>query len=176
MLVKNLSDSLVNRLRGIVTDLNEDSVDVKFKTDLKSFTANLKSSSFTVYDPVDKVILAKRTQLPLKIAFAITIHKSQGLSIEHVVVNCENCSQPGQLGVAVGRATNLEGLQVKNFRKSLCKTHPHSVTSFYHNASVGQLKSDLSCCRQDTIKSSDDNDDDCGGDDSDDCTKQLEMD
>lgn len=93
MLLKNINDTLVNGLRGTVTDMFEDSVDVKFEVGRQSFTANVKSSTFTTYDPVDKITLAKRNQIPLKVAFAITIHKSQGMSLDIVVLNCQNCTQ-----------------------------------------------------------------------------------
>lgn len=74
-LLKTKHDTLVNGLRGTVTDMFEDSVDVKFEVGRQSFTANVKSSTFTTYDPVDKITLTKCIQIPLKVAFAITSHK-----------------------------------------------------------------------------------------------------
>ena len=44
----------------------------------------------------------------------ITIHKSQGMSLNSVTGNCQNCYQPGQLGVAIGRAISVKGRQ--NFK------------------------------------------------------------
>lgn len=64
-------------------------------------TSNIKKYSFTSFDPVNKSVLAKRHQPPLKPAYAITIHKAQGTSLKKVTVHCQNCTQPGQLGVAV---------------------------------------------------------------------------
>lgn len=103
--------------------------------------------------------IAKRVQLPLKVAYAMTIHKSQGMSLEGVVVNCDNCSRPGQIGVAVGRAKSIDGLRVRNFKSSMCKIkkHPSSVVDFYKNASIGDLKDDLACCRTCQIHSQETN-------------------
>ena len=147
MLVKNLSDTLVNGLRGTVIQMNDNSVDVKFEFERKTLTVNVSPTSFTTFDPVDKVIIAKRVQLPLKVAYAITIHKSQGMTLEKVVVNCQNIMQPGQLGVAVGRATSVSGLKVVKFQKHFCKKHPASVLNFYKTVSVGDFKDDLTCCK-----------------------------
>lgn len=107
MPLKNINDSLVNGLRGVVTGIFEESVDVKFEISTNSFSANIKPSIFTTFDPVNKTTLAKRTQIPLKIAFDITIHKSLGMSLYTIIVNCQNYSQLGQLYVAIGRATSV---------------------------------------------------------------------
>ena len=119
MLVKNIGDDLVNGLRGTVTELHNTSVCVKFVVGEKAITIELKPETFSTYDPVDKIVLAKRVQIPLKLAHAITIHKSQGMSLENVTVNCQFISQPGQLGVAIGRAVSVNGLKVVNFKKTL---------------------------------------------------------
>ncbi|CAG2187271.1 unnamed protein product [Mytilus edulis] len=108
MLIKNLNDILVNGLCGTVTKLNTDSVEVKFTLEHKTLTVTIAKEVFTTFDPVDKIVLAKRVQLPLKVGFAITIHKAQGMTIENLVVDCNNSIQPGQLGVAIGRAVSIQ--------------------------------------------------------------------
>lgn len=54
MITNNLSEHLFNRIRGTITNLNKDSVDVKFEIKEMMHTVNIVHSTFTTYDPVDK--------------------------------------------------------------------------------------------------------------------------
>lgn len=56
-------------------------------------------------------ILASVTQFPIKLAYAITIHKSQGMSIEKLVCDIDHIFENGQLYVALSRATNPNTLK-----------------------------------------------------------------
>ena len=118
MLIRNLSDTLVNGLRGVVKKLDTDSIEVKFLINEKPVFVSISREIFTTFDPVEKIVIAKRVQFPLKACYGITIHKSQGMTLPELVVDCENCVQPGQLGVAVGRAVSVEGIKVVNLKKN----------------------------------------------------------
>lgn len=59
----------------------------------------IKPVVFTTFYPLDKITVAKRTQLTLKLEYAMTVHKSQGMTLKNLNVNCENCYQPDQVGV-----------------------------------------------------------------------------
>ncbi|MDD5359807.1 MAG: DEAD/DEAH box helicase [Sulfurovaceae bacterium] len=58
------------------------------------------------------VTLATMSQFPLKLAYAITIHKSQGMSIDNLVCNVDNIFTPSQFYVALSRATDPKTLKV----------------------------------------------------------------
>jgi len=65
-------------------------------------------------DPETREIVANRLgtfiQYPLKLAWAITIHKSQGLTFERVVIDAGAAFAPGQIYVALSRCKTLEGV------------------------------------------------------------------
>ncbi|KAF5843371.1 PIF1-like helicase-domain-containing protein [Dunaliella salina] len=79
----------------------------------------------------------KRQQIPLKLAWAITIHKSQGLGLDLLQVSLRSMFQAGQAYVALSRARSLEGLEVLDFDWNCIKTDP-LVTQFYEAMSKGQ--------------------------------------
>lgn len=62
-------------------------------------------------DPPPFSVVA-RTQMPLLPAWAITIHKSQGMTLEKAIVNLESIFEPQMAYVALSRVRNLKGLRV----------------------------------------------------------------
>jgi ATP-dependent exoDNAse (exonuclease V) alpha subunit len=75
-------------------------------------------------------VLASLTQYPMRLAYAITIHKSQGMSIDCLDVDLENCFAQGMAYVALSRAKSYEGLVVRNFKKSCVKCSDEAI-EFY---------------------------------------------
>ncbi|CAK5279932.1 unnamed protein product [Mycena citricolor] len=67
---------------------------------------------------------ARRDQIPLILSWAISIHKSQGQTIERVRIDMRNIFEKGQAYVAMSRAVSLDGLQVVNFSSSKVMAHP----------------------------------------------------
>ena len=58
------------------------------------------------------VILAECAQYPIKLAYAISIHKSEGQSFDNITVDLTNCWTPGLGYVALSRATSLNGISL----------------------------------------------------------------
>jgi ATP-dependent DNA helicase PIF1 len=61
--------------------------------------------------------LMSRTQIPLVAGWAMTVHKSQGMTLNRVVVNLSRSFEEGQMYVALSRARSLEGLKVEGLGK-----------------------------------------------------------
>ena len=75
--------------------------------------------------------LISRTQVPLVAAWAMTIHKSQGMTIPKVSVDLADTFEKGHDYVALSRATRLEGLKVENLGK-LSRGIDPQVQAFLH--------------------------------------------
>jgi ATP-dependent DNA helicase PIF1 len=70
-------------------------------------------------------------QMPIIPAYALTIHKSQGLTLESAIVDCKNIFVSGQLYVALSRVKTMEGLKIINFHKSQILVN-QDVKDFYN--------------------------------------------
>ena len=72
-----------------------------------------ENARYTLNDETREIeteILGKFTQLPLRLAWAITIHKSQGLTFERAIIDASLSFAPGQVYVALSRCKTLEGM------------------------------------------------------------------
>jgi len=65
-------------------------------------------------DEISEEELGTFSQYPLRLAWAVTIHKSQGLTFEKAIVDAGQSFAPGQVYVALSRLTGLEGLVLKS--------------------------------------------------------------
>lgn len=72
-------------------------------------------------------LLAEREQIPLRLAWAISIHKSQGMTLSNVHVDMMGVFEFGQAYVALSRAKDLKGLKVMNLFIEDVKAHPKAV-------------------------------------------------
>lgn len=70
--------------------------------------------------------VATRTQLPLRQAWAMTVHKAQGLTISHVEVAIHRFFSPGQAYVALSRSTRLDNIRLLDFNNASVHACPRA--------------------------------------------------
>ena len=99
---------------------------------------------------IEEQLLGTYTQLPLRLAWAITIHKSQGLTFDKAVVDAEWAFSSGQVYVALSRCRTLEGLVLTSSirRESLCVS-PSVVQYSRQKPTLSVLKERLQQARRD---------------------------
>lgn len=111
MLTRNKSSrkGLVNGSRGVVEKISSGgTVYVRFASHDDPII--IEREKYTV--SAGGRVLAERRQLPLSLSWGITIHKSQGMSLDRVEVSLEKAFEPGMAYVALSRAKTLEGLRI----------------------------------------------------------------
>ncbi|KAH9829139.1 ATP-dependent DNA helicase PIF1 [Teratosphaeria destructans] len=83
-------------------------------------------------------VQASRSQVPLILAWALSIHKAQGQTLDRVKVDLGKVFEKGQAYVALSRATSMQGLQVLRFDPKRVVAH-EKVRTFYANLSRVEL-------------------------------------
>ncbi len=137
MFVKNdLSGRWVNGTLGTVTKLSPSHVKVKIddgqEVDVEAEEWEVYSAS---YDDVSRSIIneiiGSFTQIPLKLSWAITIHKSQGQTFDKVILDLgRGAFTTGQTYVALSRCTSLDGLVLANKLKKSDVRTDYQVSKF----------------------------------------------
>ena len=74
--------------------------------------------------------VSSRHQIPLRLAWALSVHKSQGMTIPNLAVSLRGVFEYGQAYVALSRATKLDTLTLRGFDEKAFKAHP-KVKQFY---------------------------------------------
>lgn len=118
MFVKNDKDNkYCNGTLGIVVEMGECKISVKVGDDTFDVEPTSWDNIRYEYDENTKQIknttVGTFKQYPLKAAWAITIHKSQGLTFDHAIIDIPHAFAAGQSYVALSRCRNLEGLILK---------------------------------------------------------------
>ncbi|XP_064311385.1 ATP-dependent DNA helicase PIF1 [Phalacrocorax carbo] len=138
MLAKNLdvSQGLVNGARGVVVGFESEQKGLPKVRFLCGVTQVIKMEKWVFKGPSG--VYLSRQQLPLKLAWAISIHKSQGMSLDCVEISLSRVFESGQAYVALSRARSLAGLRVLDFDPKVVRADP-SVLEFYRQLKRHQL-------------------------------------
>jgi ATP-dependent DNA helicase PIF1 len=126
----DISEGIVNGMRGVVKKLFSDFVIIK------DVDGNLHNITY-YKDVIDKTDRADKTaksyisHMPLKVSYALSIHKSQGMTIDALEIDLgENIFTCGQAYTALSRAKSLKNIKVIDVSKQSFKINPY-VKAFY---------------------------------------------
>jgi ATP-dependent DNA helicase PIF1 len=121
----NYEEGLVNGSRGVVVGFDSDNLPlVQFN---KGTPIPISHSKWESED-LEGV---SRKQIPLRLAYAITVHKAQGATLDCALIDIgTNTFEYGQAYVALSRVKNLESLYIWDIEPTAFKTHP-KVVKFY---------------------------------------------
>ncbi len=119
----NFDEGYVNGTLGDVVGFSPmGSPIVKMRSGL---TLTVERAEWAIQD--GNKILAKIEQIPLRLAWAITVHKSQGMSLDAAVIDLGSAFEYGQGYVAISRVRTLAGLFLEGFNERALQMHPNIV-------------------------------------------------
>lgn len=129
MLLHNLDleAKLANGSRGIVIGFSNELPIVRFLNGVE------RVIDYYIWEVEEMDMKTMRIiQIPLKLAYAISIHKCQGCSLDCVEVDLTNVFEYGQAYTALSRVRNLKGLSIIGYDIDKIKVHPKAI-DFYLN-------------------------------------------
>ena len=137
-------------MRGRVVKLEEDGPTVNFYP--VGITLKLSRVSWFAYKPETRnEIVGQRSQFPLKLAWGITAHKSQGQTLPAAYIHSGKKFVAGQLYVAASRVSSQEGVSIMGFNPTRLIKADKRVVDFYQTINSIPSSSDYQCCRKKTI-------------------------
>ena len=111
MILKNNFPDYHNGTVGIVTDIQDDCISVEDIKSHRTFAIQRETEEFpSPHDP--ETIIGSYRQFPLRLSWAITVHKSQGQTYDEVYVDVSGNFALGHVYTAFSRVRSLEGLHL----------------------------------------------------------------
>src|SRR5215203_823354 len=114
---------------GVVKNIFDDKIYISFPNETDSLVLeketwqNIKYNYDKASDKIEEEELGTFRQYPIRLAWAITIHKSQGLTFDKAIIDAGASFAPGQVYVALSRLTSLNGLVLHS------RIHPNCIST-----------------------------------------------
>lgn len=125
MFTKNNSNAgFVNGTQGAIEKFNEDSGRPIVRT-VDGWKIEVEPMDWAVEE--NGRVIARITQLPLRLAWAITVHKSQGMSMDAAFMDLSEVFEFGQGYVALSRLRRLSGLHISGWNERAFQVHPEAL-------------------------------------------------
>ncbi len=128
-----------NGKMGVIKEISSNEIMVYFKEEDKTIEVskyewnNVKYVQNNESGEIEEEVVGTFVQYPIKLAWAITIHKSQGLTFEKAILDVSNVFAPGQAYVAFSRLKSLDGLILTESLRLNGMTNDETVVHFQQN-------------------------------------------
>ena len=140
---------------GAITKIVTDKIFVRCKDEpdeievTKETWDNIRYSVSKGTRQLEEETLGSFIQFPLRLAWAITIHKSQGLTFEKAIIDAGDAFAPGQVYVALSRCTSLSGMILQSKVRSSSLHSDSRIVAFSNSrSSSAELQNELAIARK----------------------------
>lgn len=145
MLINDKTNRWVNGTLGVVTDLNKDTIRVKINNVVHTIDKHTWSKNRYNYNQTERVLekemVSSFKQFPVRLAWAVTVHKSQGKTYESVLIDLtDGAFDTGQTYVALSRCVSLDKLFLKKEIKPDDIKVNSQIVEFMEKANIIKVK------------------------------------